>query len=46
VAIRPDAEVFKLANWPRTLTFDELDGYYDRVRKVLDANPVPTPPTS
>lgn len=41
VAIVPDPEVFKRANWPRTLHYEALSGYYDRVRKALDANPVP-----
>jgi cholesterol oxidase len=41
VAIVPDEDVFKLANWPRTIQYNDMLGYYDRVRKVLDANPVP-----
>src|SRR5690349_7027824 len=41
VAIVPDPEVFRLANWPRTLRYSEMIGYYDQVRKVLDAGPVP-----
>src|SRR4051794_21679148 len=41
VAIVPDEEVFQLAAWPRTLRYNEVLGYYDKVRKVLAAEPVP-----
>ncbi|MBZ5560908.1 MAG: GMC family oxidoreductase [Acidobacteriia bacterium] len=41
VAIIPDAEVFQLANWPRTITRDILMPYYDRARQALGANPHP-----
>src|SRR4051794_13943862 len=41
IAIVPDAEVFKLAGWPRTLRYEEMLEYYERVRAVLAAEPVP-----
>jgi cholesterol oxidase len=41
VAIVPDAEVFRLTGWPRTLRYEEMLGYYERARKVLAAEPVP-----
>src|SRR4051794_18440044 len=41
VAIVPDAEVFRLAGWPRTLRYEDLLDYYERVRDVLAAEPVP-----
>jgi cholesterol oxidase len=41
VAIVPDEEVFQLASWPRTLKYQEMLGYYQKAREVLDANPVP-----
>lgn len=41
VAIIPDAEVFELANWPRTITRDGLMPYYLRARGVLASGPHP-----
>ncbi len=41
VAIVPDREVFEQANWPKTLTYDKMLGYYDKARKVLDPGPHP-----
>src|SRR3954449_7670780 len=41
VAIVPDPEVYKLAGWPRTLHYEEMLEYYERVRAVLAAEPVP-----
>src|SRR5436305_4636566 len=41
VAIVPDEEVFGLAGWPRTLKYNEMLDYYERVRGVLAAEPVP-----
>src|SRR5947207_11883085 len=41
VAIVPDAEVFRLAGWPRTLRYEDMLDYYERVREVLAAEPVP-----
>jgi cholesterol oxidase len=41
VAIVPDEEVYGLTGWPRTLKYDEMLGYYQKAREVLDANPVP-----
>ena len=41
VAIVPDEEVFGLAGWPRTLRYEEMLDYYERVRGVLAAEPVP-----
>src|SRR5688572_12430696 len=41
VAIVPDEAVFKLAYWPRAIQYNDMLGYYERVRKVLDAGPVP-----
>ena len=41
VAILPDAEVFQEPAWPRTITRDVLQPYYDTARKMLVANPHP-----
>ena len=41
VAIVPDEEVYGLAGWPRTLRYAEMLDYYERVRGVLAAEPVP-----
>ncbi len=41
VAIVPDAEVYRLAGWPRSLRYEEMLDYYERARKVLAAEPVP-----
>jgi cholesterol oxidase len=41
VAIVPDPEIFRLANWPRGLKYEEMLGYYDRAREILAAAPVP-----
>ena len=46
VAIVPDAEVFRLAGWPRTLRYEEMLDYYERVRDVLAAEPVPDADTA
>ena len=42
IHIRPDADVFDDARWPRTLTRAALDPYYDRVASALGISPVPT----
>ena len=41
VAIIPDADVFQLPNWPRTVTRDVLMPYYLRARQALAAGPHP-----
>jgi cholesterol oxidase len=41
VAIVPEAEVFGLAGWPRSVTREALLPYYQRARAVLDAGPHP-----
>jgi cholesterol oxidase len=41
VAIVPEADVFRLAGWPASLTLDVLRPYYDRARQLLAARPHP-----
>ena len=41
VAIVPEADVFRLAGWPASLSLDTLRPYYDRARQVLAAAPHP-----
>lgn len=41
VAIVPDEEVFQEHAWPRSITRDVLQPYYDRARQTLGANPHP-----
>src|SRR5574341_1264352 len=41
VAIIPDAEVFELAGWPKSLNQGSLMPYYLRARQALDATPHP-----
>ncbi|HTS66103.1 MAG TPA: GMC family oxidoreductase [Candidatus Acidoferrales bacterium] len=41
VAIRPDREVFEQFHWPSSITFDELQRYYDLAHQALAANPHP-----
>jgi len=41
VAIMPDEEVFREPAWPRTITRQVLQPYYDRARQMLAANPHP-----
>jgi len=41
VALIPDAEVFELSGWPRTIRRDSLDPYYRRALQVLRAAPHP-----
>jgi cholesterol oxidase len=41
VAIVPDRDVFQRAGWPKSLSYDALQTYYDRARQVLGAEPHP-----
>ena len=41
VAIVPDREVFEQFNWPKAITYESLQGYYQRARQTLAANPHP-----
>ena len=41
VAIVPDREVFEQINWPKSVTYDILQPYYQRAREVLATNPHP-----
>ena len=41
VAIRPTAEVFELAGWPKALTLAELEQYYDCAEKALNVKQHP-----
>ncbi len=41
VAIVPDREVFEELHWPASITYDELQPYYQRASQVLAANPHP-----
>src|SRR5262245_34432668 len=37
VAILPEREVFERAGWPKSLSYDQLQVYYERARQVLAA---------
>src|SRR5581483_5700837 len=41
VAIVPDREVFEQFHWPKAITYDAIQSYYDRARQVLAAAPHP-----
>ncbi len=41
VALVPDEEVFREPAWPRSITRELLQPYYDRARTMLAANPRP-----
>jgi cholesterol oxidase len=41
VAIVPDTDVFAEYNWPKEITLEVLQPYYDRAKAVLAANPHP-----
>jgi cholesterol oxidase len=41
VGIIPDPDLFRLAGWPLSLTYDVLYPYYERARQVLNVNPHP-----
>src|SRR5580765_4914369 len=41
VAITPDEEVFEKFHWPSSITYRELQTYYDRAHNALSANPHP-----
>jgi cholesterol oxidase len=41
VTIVPDAEVFELLAWPRTVALAELQPYYDKAMQMLAARPHP-----
>src|SRR5436190_13281263 len=41
VAIRPDREVFEQFQWPKSITYESLTGFYDTAFGVLGANPHP-----
>src|SRR5262249_27232089 len=41
VAILPEREVLERAGWPKSLSYDQLQVYYERARQVLAAGPHP-----
>lgn len=41
VHVRPDARVFEDGRWPRSITRESLDPYYERVAETLGAAPLP-----
>jgi len=41
VAIIPDREVFEQLTWPKSITYDGLQPYYQRASQALAANPHP-----
>ncbi len=41
VAIVPDRDIFQRAGWPRTLSYEAMQAYYDRARATLAATPHP-----
>ena len=42
IHVRPDPIVFDDPRWPRSITRQSLDPYYDRVRNMLRVSPLPT----
>ncbi len=41
IHIRPDPIIFQDPRWPRCITRQSLDPYYDRVRDMLNVSPIP-----